>query len=216
MAANGTFRVTNFFPGNQPITFTGVVRASGEAGIPFISTDPEALGFPRTSIREEGPVLSYILSARDLQGPVEISGPEVLRFSLDGSNFQAPLSIPAESLEAEALTLFVQFSSAEAINLASSIQHSTSGIPPVSLAVTGQRFDPFQIFEDFNTSCQEGLPDGWTAIAITGQQLWECTQFGRAGNNATANAPFGLQANGFANGTQQTNEQWLISPAFDL
>ncbi|EIM78587.1 hypothetical protein A3SI_02486 [Nitritalea halalkaliphila LW7] len=216
VAAGGTFRVTNFFPGDQPITFTGVVRASGEAGIPFISTDPEALSFPRTSIREEGPVLSYILSARDLQGPVEISGPEVLRFSLDGSNFQAPLSIPAESLKAEALTLFVQFSSAEAINLASSIQHSTSGIPPVSLAVTGQRFDPFQIFEDFNTSCQEGLPDGWTAIAITGQQLWECTQFGRAGNNATANAPFGLQANGFANGTQQTNEQWLISPAFDL
>lgn len=65
---------------------------------------------------------------------------------------------------------------------------------------------------DFN-SCTTGAPGtvtgGFTRYSVTGDQIWDCTTFGRTGN--------GQQINGFLNGTGNVlNEDWLISPAFNL
>ncbi|MEX2569579.1 MAG: choice-of-anchor J domain-containing protein [Cyclobacteriaceae bacterium] len=69
--------------------------------------------------------------------------------------------------------------------------------------------------EDFNNSCPAGLPPGWTAINSLGEQTWNCSAFGRTNTNPEGSAPHGLQINGF-DGFSHLNEDWLISPAFDL
>lgn len=59
---------------------------------------------------------------------------------------------------------------------------------------------------NFN-DCVSNLPGGFTQYSVTGAQVWGCTTFGKTGN--------GVQINGFVSGAQ-ANEDWLISPAFDL
>ncbi len=65
-------------------------------------------------------------------------------------------------------------------------------------------------YANFNT-CTTGSPgtvsNGFTQYSITGPQVWDCTTFGNTGN--------GIQINGFS-GTNIPNEDWLISPTFDL
>jgi hypothetical protein len=66
-------------------------------------------------------------------------------------------------------------------------------------------------------ACSGYLNSGFTEYSVVGnQQLWACTTFGvDATHTPTGSAPNGLQINGF-NVTNILNEDWLISPAFDL
>jgi hypothetical protein len=62
------------------------------------------------------------------------------------------------------------------------------------------------------------LPGGFTQYNTTGAQIWDCTSFGRdpaapAGTTAFPNA---VQINGFSNGANNINKDWLISPKLDL
>lgn len=59
---------------------------------------------------------------------------------------------------------------------------------------------------DFN-DCISNLPGGFKQYSVSGAQIWGCTTFGQTGN--------GVQINGFSGGAQN-NEDWLISPSFDL
>jgi endonuclease I len=58
--------------------------------------------------------------------------------------------------------------------------------------------------------CSTFTADGWSQYSVQGPaQIWGCVAAaGRTGDN-------GMQMNGFA-GTSQLNEDWLISPAYDL
>jgi hypothetical protein len=68
---------------------------------------------------------------------------------------------------------------------------------------------------DFAT-CNSGLADGFSFFSVTGAQVWSCTSFGRdAANMPLGSAPQGIQINGFS-GTNIPNEDWLISPSYDL
>ena len=68
---------------------------------------------------------------------------------------------------------------------------------------------------NFN-ACSSSLTEGFTQFSIIGPQLWACTSFGRDANNLPAgSAPNGVQINGF-NTTNIPNEDWLISPSFNL
>ena len=68
---------------------------------------------------------------------------------------------------------------------------------------------------NFN-SCTSALTEGITQFSIVGPQIWACTSFGRDANNLPAgSAPNGMQINGF-NVTNIPNEDWLISPSFNL
>ncbi|MFI5129037.1 MAG: HYR domain-containing protein [Chitinophagales bacterium] len=62
------------------------------------------------------------------------------------------------------------------------------------------------------------LPHGFTQYSIAGTIRWDCTPFGRdpAAPAGTAQFPNGIQMNGFANGTNVPNIDWLISPSIDL
>jgi hypothetical protein len=62
------------------------------------------------------------------------------------------------------------------------------------------------------------LPNGFTAFNVTGAQVWDCTTFGRDSTAPAGTTPFGhaVQINGFASGANHTNQDWLITPKFDL
>ncbi|HEY0274065.1 MAG TPA: choice-of-anchor J domain-containing protein, partial [Chitinophaga sp.] len=63
-------------------------------------------------------------------------------------------------------------------------------------------------FNDCTPAGSTSLSGGFTQYAVTGAQKWGCSTFGENGSN-------GVEINGYSSGPQ-TNEQWLISPAFDL
>lgn len=68
---------------------------------------------------------------------------------------------------------------------------------------------------NFN-GCTSTLTEGLTQFSLVGPQVWACTSFGRDANNLPAgSAPNGVQINGF-NVTNIPNEDWLISPSFNL
>ncbi|HTI12691.1 MAG TPA: choice-of-anchor J domain-containing protein [Puia sp.] len=72
---------------------------------------------------------------------------------------------------------------------------------------------------DFETCSGSGLlPNGFTQYNATGTQVWDCTAFGRDPNAPAGTTSFGhaVQINGFANGINNFNSDWLISPKFDL
>src|SRR6266498_321347 len=72
---------------------------------------------------------------------------------------------------------------------------------------------------DFQKCTGSGLlPDGFTQFSETGSVVWDCTPFGRDPNNpsGTAQYPNAVQINGFVNGTNVPNVDWLISPSIDL
>jgi hypothetical protein len=62
-----------------------------------------------------------------------------------------------------------------------------------------------QLDFDFN-NCASGT--GFTKYSASGAQIWDCTTFGQNNTN-------GIQINGYSGGAVE-NEDWLISPAFDL
>lgn len=76
--------------------------------------------------------------------------------------------------------------------IAPNVWSFTTGAPPTNF--------------NFN-DCINNLPGGFTQYSVTGAQIWACTTFGKTGN--------GVQINGFVSGAQ-TNEDWLITPGFDL
>lgn len=72
---------------------------------------------------------------------------------------------------------------------------------------------------DFQNCTGTGLlPNGFTQYSTTGAQVWDCTSFGRdpAAPAGTVAYPNGIQINGFANGINNLNKDWLISPKLDL
>jgi hypothetical protein len=63
-------------------------------------------------------------------------------------------------------------------------------------------------FNDCTPSGSSLLSGGFTQYSVSGAQLWGCTTFGQNNSN-------GIQINGYSGGPVE-NEDWLISPAFDL
>jgi endonuclease/exonuclease/phosphatase family metal-dependent hydrolase len=70
---------------------------------------------------------------------------------------------------------------------------------------------------DFQT-CTGAISNGFTQFSATGPQVWACTTFGRDPANpaGTTAFPSAVQINGFANGSNVINEDWLISPSLNL
>jgi hypothetical protein len=64
------------------------------------------------------------------------------------------------------------------------------------------------IFDFNNCTSGTGTLSGFTQYSLSGAQVWDCTTFGQNSTN-------GVQINGYSGGPVE-NEDWLISPAFDL
>jgi hypothetical protein len=214
IASGGTFRVTNYFPDNAGVTFIGILKDADQILLPQIVLNTSFLDFGNVILNQDSPVLSYSLAGENLTGSVSVSAPSSIVISKNNENYFSDLTFTKEELESSK-TIFVKVVSSNPGAISESITHTTSGNFPVNLSISGQVIDPFNISEDFNTSCPTGLPSGWDAISILGDQVWSCTTFGR-GDTPTASAAHGLQINGFAAGAPGLNEDWIITPTFDL
>lgn len=215
VASTGTFRVTNFFPANVGTTFIGIVKDLDGVLVPGLNTSISSLDFGSIALNQVSPILSYDISAVNLTGPVQVVAPDNILVSKDGSTYASQLELSVEELSIQK-TIFVKLSQLLEGSISGNIVHSTAGTLPVNVAMSGNVFDPFNISEDFNTACASGgLPTGWSAVNVLGNQVWACTTFGRAGTSPTATAPHGIQINGFSGGAQ-LNEDWLITPTYDL
>jgi Predicted extracellular nuclease len=65
--------------------------------------------------------------------------------------------------------------------------------------------------------CSSSLAEGFSQYSVTGAQKWVCTTFGKdAIGSSSVNVPYAPQMNGYASGSNNKNEDWLISPSFDL
>jgi endonuclease/exonuclease/phosphatase family metal-dependent hydrolase len=64
------------------------------------------------------------------------------------------------------------------------------------------------IFDFNNCTSGTGTLSGFSQYSLSGAQVWDCTTFGQNSTN-------GVQINGYSGGPVE-NEDWLISPAFDL
>jgi len=70
---------------------------------------------------------------------------------------------------------------------------------------------------DFENCTGNGLlSHGFTQYSVTGTQVWNCSPYGADTVTTTNNAGHGVEMNGYANGINNLNEDWLISPKFDL
>lgn len=72
---------------------------------------------------------------------------------------------------------------------------------------TGQQALTFN-FNDCSPNGSTNISGGFLQYSVAGAQTWGCTTFGQNNSNA-------VQINGFSNGAVD-NEDWLISPSFDL
>lgn len=106
------------------------------------------------------------------------------------------------------------------ISLDAGVVTDISGNPSAAITdvdswnfTTGTRF----FVTNFN-DCGSNLSGGFSAYSVTGSVVWACTNFGRDPQAPAGTAPFesAVQINGFSGGTNVPNEDWLISPAFDL
>ena len=78
---------------------------------------------------------------------------------------------------------------------------------------------PLPFITSFDNCTGSGLlPNGFTAFSVTGAQVWDCTTFGRDSTQPAGTSPSGhaIEINGFANGINNVNQDWLITPRFDL
>jgi hypothetical protein len=83
---------------------------------------------------------------------------------------------------------------------------TTVGPPPPGIVGNNYNFD----------ICTNPFTNGFTQYSVVGAQKWECTTFGiDALHTPAGSAPNGVQINGFSV-TNIPNEDWLISPVFDL
>jgi hypothetical protein len=214
IGSGGTFRITNFFPDNVGTGITGIVKDAEGVEVPTLQANPSTLSFGQLAQNQEVQKLTYTLSAQNLEGPVTIQATSPFLLSFEDQEPQSSLVLSSSQLEEE-VTIEVSVDTQNTGSFAGTISHQTAGTIPVNVQVTATVFDPFDISENFNTSCPTGLPEGWNAVSVSGAQVWGCTTFGRSTTSNTASSPHGLQINGFAGGAQN-NEDWLITPAFDL
>ncbi|MEJ8802990.1 T9SS-dependent choice-of-anchor J family protein [Pontibacter sp. H249] len=147
---------------------------------------------------------SYTISGRNLTGDVTLEASASIEISKSAdAGYASNLVFTAAELAAE-LTVYVRATSSTVGEFTGTVTHKSDDFESSVLNITGSFASPYT--QNFN-NCGTTLPGGWMAYSVTGDQVWECTTFGRS-NNA-------VQINGYANGSKN-NEDWLISPALDL
>ncbi|MBC6989720.1 T9SS-dependent choice-of-anchor J family protein [Hymenobacter sp. BT491] len=186
------------------------------ANTPTLAVTPTSLSFGNQNISTESAIQSYSLTATDLTDDVTVTAPAGFAVSKSTSaGFAATLAFTKAEL-ATAQTVYVRFAPTAGGPASGSVTNASPGAQSKSVAVSGTGIDPNNLVFSFD-NCATTVSDGWTQFSLTGDQTWACTTFGHDAADATGKAskPNGVQINGFANGTNVTNEDWFISPAFN-
>ena len=192
---------------------------SANAAAPSLAVAPAALDFGKQTVNQPSAPQTYTLTGANLTGPVMVRGGNV---SKDGITFSDSLTYTVAEL-AQPRQVYVRVTPNRLGQVAgastSEITNRSVGATSRTVTVTVTGNDPTQTVYDFNACTgSTTLSDGFTQYSVVGPQAWACTTFGRNPSNPSAAAayPNAVQMNGYANGTNVTNEDWLISPALSL
>ena len=188
---------------------------------PTLTATPAVLDFGKQTVNQPSASQTYTLTGTNLTGPVSVRANGLFSVSKDGTAFDTTLVYAVAEL-AQPKAVYVRFTPTTLGQvsgvLRGVVNNSSAGATLRTVALRGTGNDPTQTVYDFNACTGTTLSNGWTQYSVVGPQTWACTVFGRDPSNPTASAayPNAVQMNGYANGTNVTNEDWLISPALGL
>ncbi|QKG54420.1 hypothetical protein [Hymenobacter sp. BRD67] len=185
------------------------------ATTPTLKATPNTLAFGSQNIITSSATQTYQLTGSNLTTATTLTATGPFTLSKNNTTYSASLSYaPAELATAQ--TVYVKFSPTAVGTTTGSITHTSTGAVTRTVTLTGVGADPNQTLFEFST-CATTLTDGWSQYSVTGAQTWSCTSYGRdpQAPAGAAPAPYGVQMNGYASGNVE-NEDWFISPAFDL
>ncbi len=188
------------------------VTEGAASNAPSIVLSPGSLSFGAQSINTSSAEKSFTITPSNLNNSdisLTASAPYSISKTPNGT-YSGSLSYTAVDLSNGVPTVYVKFAPVATGNFASSISITGGGIAAAkTLVLSGAGSDPNQTVYDFN-DCTTSLSTGFTAFSVIGAQQWSCiSNFGRNSTN-------GININGYASGTNNINEDWLISPAFNL
>ena len=187
------------------------------ATAPAITATPNTLAFAGQNINTASTAQTYTLTGANLTAATTLTVTGPFTISKDNTTYATTLSYTAADL-ATAKTVYVKFTPTATGPFTGSISHASTGATTRTVSLTGIGKDPNQTTFDFATcSSTTAISDGWSQYSVTGAQTWACTTFGRDPNapTGTTASPYGVQMNGYSSGNI-ANEDWLISPAFNL
>lgn len=196
--------------GNRPTTAVDDFSLSWTStNAPAINLSKIDLEFPPTVPGNKSAPLNYQVSGNNLSEPIQLTAFGNFEISKDGVDYRNSLQYALSEI-ANNPTVSVRFAPLSEGMSMGTVIHNSPGAMSKTLNLSGSGRAAGSSLFDFNTCIALGAPgSGFTAVSVSGDELWQCTAAGRNGTN-------GVQVNGFANGTAQLNEDWLISPALDL
>ncbi|WP_419800600.1 gliding motility-associated C-terminal domain-containing protein [Mucilaginibacter sp.] len=212
---------TTDFSGNRPtsaIDDFSLTWTDTPIGTPTLNINPTAISFPAQNINTTSAAQTYTLSGSNLTGNSTITANAPFTISKDNVTFSETATYTSAELSA-AKTVYVKFNPTATGNFSGTITNSSVGSATSTVNLSGTGVDPNNLLYNFdNCTGTAALADGWTQYSVAGAQVWACTTFGRdpsapTGSNAF---PYGVQINGYAGGSNNTNEDWLISPALNM
>jgi hypothetical protein len=190
---------------------------------PQLAAAPNALAFGNQNINTPSAAQTYTLTGNNLTADVTVTATAPFSVSKDGVTYGLTATYTTAELAAGAKPVYVRFtpttSSLATGPVSGSITNSSAGAATRTVTVTGAGVDPTQTVYSFNNCVNaSNLSDGWLQYSVTGAQTWACTTFGRdpGAPTGTAAYPSAVQMNGYANGANVSNDDWLISPALAL
>ncbi|MBF8964016.1 choice-of-anchor J domain-containing protein [Pontibacter sp. FD36] len=195
---------------SQGLGVDNISIAFGQAAPQPVQVSTSSLAFGTVGINQVADILTYTLTGHELTNEVVVAVDGVFSVSKteDGEYSQRLVYSPSQ-LE-EPRTVYIKVATSAVGNFTSTITHSSNGVDYGTVALSAEVFSPY--VQNFN-NCATTLPGGWTAVNVTGDQVWGCTTFGRETTENPRNN--GVQINGFS-GSARENEDWLISPSLDL
>lgn len=173
-----------------------------------ISISSNAISFPATAISGSSTQSYTIVGQTNLDNPVVVTATAPYTVSTDNVSFSSSVTVPPA--EAFNKIIYVRFAPTSAGVFNGTVTNASVGAVSKTVTLTGEAIDPSQLRFDFNSCSPSGAPgSGFLSINTIGSQKWACTPFGRNGTR-------GVSVNGFAGGSAQTNEAWLISAPLNL
>ncbi len=187
---------------------------------PDLSFNPAAITFSNQNINTSSTEQTYQINYANLNG-TDLNLTTVNPFKISntsGGVFQNSLVLNGLTGTGSKI-IYVQFSPSAKGLFNGIVSHDGGGLVASStLSVKGTGVDPNATsfaFENCTPSGSSSLSDGFSQFSVNGAQTWACTSFGRNPADATLSQGNALQISGFSGGNQ-TNEDWLISPSFNL
>ncbi|NVO30791.1 T9SS type A sorting domain-containing protein [Hymenobacter sp. P5342] len=211
-------------PGSRPSSAIDDFTLSWNANpnAPVLAVAPATLDFGQQTVNVPSAPRTFTLTGTRLTAAATVRTAAPFAVSKDGTTFDTTTVYSVAEL-AQPRLVYVRFTPTtlgQASGAVSGVTNVRSpGATSRDVALSGSGNDLTQTVFNFNAcTSSTALADGWVQFSVTGTQTWACTSFGRNPTDPTDSSPnpSAVQMNGFANGGNVANEDWLISPALNL